>query len=350
MNSRICYYESMALPNFLRKLKSAIDHEYKRTLYRNLVFKGGGVRGIAYMGALEVLDEYRIIDNIERVAGTSAGAITAAVLSLRLSIPETHELFNTLELPKVPQSVTRPTHKLLPWIAEQQNAHRFVTRYGWYSSEYFYEWLIGIIEERCEGDGRATFADFKKYGFRDLYIVAANLSRQRAEVFSEQTTPHVAVADAVRMSMSIPIYFEALQFDGQSFGSGDYYVDGGLFDNFPMHIFDQPNLASRSWAFRDGINWETLGLFLYPDHYLHPDQPEYPDNVWEFLSLALRNIYHSYELASYSSSSVDKHRTIEISDCGIDPTNFDILVGDEKYSQLYQSGVNAVRQFFSPED
>ena len=51
----------MALPNFLKQLKSAIDHEYKRTLYRNLVFKGGGVRGIAYMGALEVLDEYRIV-------------------------------------------------------------------------------------------------------------------------------------------------------------------------------------------------------------------------------------------------------------------------------------------------
>lgn len=338
----------MALPNFLQKLKSAIDHEYKRTLYRNLVFKGGGVRGIAYMGALEVLDEFRIIDNIERVAGTSAGAITAAVLSLRLSMPETRELFNTLELPQVPQSVTSPTQKLLPWIQEQQAAHRFITRYGWYSSEYFYEWLIGVIEERCDGNGRATFADFKHRGFRDLHIVAANLSRQRAEVFSELNTPDVAVADAVRMSMSIPIYFEALRFDGQSFGSGDYYVDGGLFDNFPMHIFDRPDLASRPWAFRDGINWETLGLFLYPDHYLHPDQPEYPENVWEFLSLTFRNIYHSYELASYSSSTVDQHRTIEISDCGIDPTDFDIQLGDEKYNQLYESGASAVRKFFSP--
>ncbi|MEE8355670.1 MAG: hypothetical protein V3R33_00035, partial [Anaerolineales bacterium] len=53
----------MALPNFVNKIKSAIDHEFKRNLYRNLVFKGGGVRGIAYMGALEVLDEYRIVEN-----------------------------------------------------------------------------------------------------------------------------------------------------------------------------------------------------------------------------------------------------------------------------------------------
>ena len=54
----------MVLPKFLKQIKSTIDHEYKKSLYRNLVFKGGGVRGIAYMGALEVLDEYRIVENI----------------------------------------------------------------------------------------------------------------------------------------------------------------------------------------------------------------------------------------------------------------------------------------------
>lgn len=338
----------MALPNFLKQIKSALDHEYKRTLYRNLVFKGGGVRGIAYMGALEVLDEYRIVENIERVAGTSAGAIAAAMLSLRLTIPETRDLFNSLELSKIPQSTLKPKRWNLPRFAEEENYRRFITRYGWYSSEYFYEWLMEAIGSQCDGNGQATFAEFRKRGFRDLHIVAANISRQRAEVFSAHNTPDVAVADAVRMSMSIPIFFEALQFDGKSLGSGDYYVDGGLFDNFPMHIFDLPELAGRNWSYREGINWETLGLFLYPDRYLHPAEPEIPSNVWEYLSLALRNLYQSHELASYQTSSVDQHRTIEISDCGIDATDFDIALGDEKYTKLYQSGVNAVRSFFDP--
>lgn len=338
----------MALPNFIKQIKSAIDHEYKRTLYRNLVFKGGGVRGIAYMGALEVLDEYRIIENIERVAGTSAGAIAAAVLSLRLTIPDTRDLFNTLELSKIPQSKIKTRRWNLPRFAEEENYRRFITKYGWYSSLYFYEWLMEIIGSQCDGNGRATFGEFKERGFRDLYIVAANISRQRSEVFSAHHSPDVAVADAVRMSMSIPIFFEALRFDGKSFGEGDYYVDGGLFDNFPMHIFDQPELAGRNWSFRDGINWETLGLFLYPDRYLNPAEPEDPSHVWEYLSLALRNLYQSHELASYQTSIVDQHRTIEISDCGIDTTDFDIDVGDEKYTKLYQSGSNAVRSFFQP--
>lgn len=339
----------MALPNFLQQIKSAIDHEYKRTLYRNLVFKGGGVRGIAYMGALEVLDEYRIIENIERVAGTSAGAIAAAILSLRLPIPETRDLFNTLELSKIPQSSNKPKRWKILGITEEENYHRFLTKYGWYSSQYFYEWLMEVIGEQCDGNGRATFEEFQQRGFRDLHIVAANISRQRSEVFSVQNTPYVAVADAVRMSMSIPIFFESLQFDGKSFGEGDYYVDGGLFDNFPMHIFDQPELAGRNWSFREGINWETLGLFLYPDNYLNPTDPEIPSNVWEYLSLALRNLYQSHELASYQSSIVDQHRTIEISDCGIDTTDFEIEIGDEKYNRLYQSGVDAARAFFEPD-
>lgn len=338
----------MTLPKFLQQIKSAIDHEYKRTLYRNLVFKGGGVRGIAYMGALEVLDEYRIIENIERVAGTSAGAITAAILALRLPIPETRDLFNTLELSRIPQSTLKPRRLKLPRFVEEESYRRFLTRYGWYSSVYFYEWFMEVVARQCAGNGRATFQEFRERGFRDLYIVAANLSRQRAEVFSAQHTPEVAVADAVRMSMSIPIFFEALRFDGKSFGSGDYYVDGGLFDNFPMHIFDLPELAGRNWSYRDGVNWETLGLFLYPDQYMHPAEPEIPANVWEYLSLALRNLYQSHELSSYQTSIVDQYRSIEISDCGIDPTDFEIKIGDAKYTQLYESGKYAVRNFFDP--
>jgi NTE family protein len=338
----------MVLPNYLKQIKSAIDHEYKRSLYRNLVFKGGGVRGIAYMGALEVLDEYRVVENIERVAGTSAGAIAAALVSFRLSIPETKALFNSLDLKKIPQSTTKPRRFKLPRFAEDESYLRFLTKYGWYSSEYFYHWLEKVIADQCGGDGRATFAKFGDLGFRDLYIVAANISRQRPEIFSAFHTPDVAVADAVRMSMSIPIFFEALRFDGKSFGNGDYYVDGGLFDNFPMHIFDKPELSGRNWTYRDGINWETLGLFLYPDRYLHPSEPENPSNVWEYLTLALRNLYQSYELTYYETSTVNQHRTIEISDRGIATTDFDITLEGDKYNLLYESGKLAVMDFFSP--
>ncbi len=339
----------MALPKFVNQIKSAIDHEFKRNLYRNLVFKGGGVRGIAYLGALEVLDEYRVVENIQRVAGTSAGAIAATLLSFRLSITDTTDLFNSLDFTQVPQAETKPPKRRFLRIPEEESSRRFFRDYGWYSSEYFYYWLQRTIAGQCAGNPRASFSDFKDLGFRDLFIVSTNISRQRAEVFSADNTPDVAVADAVRMSMSIPIFFEALRFDGKNFGDGDYYVDGGLYDNFPVHIFDQHEYAGRAWAYRNGVNWETLGLFLYPDKYLYPSEPEIPTNVWEYLNLALRNLYHSHEMAGYRFNSVDQHRSIEISDCGIASTDFEISLGDDKYQELYASGRIAVRDFFGSE-
>ena len=44
--------------------------------FRNLVFEGGGVKGIAYAGAVAVLEDKGILPGIRRVAGTSAGAIS----------------------------------------------------------------------------------------------------------------------------------------------------------------------------------------------------------------------------------------------------------------------------------
>ncbi len=152
---------------------------------------------------------------------------------------------NSLDFNKVPQNVIKSTGRKIFWFPEEYNSRRFFKKFGWYSSEYFYDWLEEVIAGQCDGNRRATFSDFKDRDFRDLYIMATNVSRQRVEVFSADHTPEVAVADAVRMSMSIPIFFEALRFDGQKFGDGDYYVDGGLYDNFPTHIFDEPVYAGR---------------------------------------------------------------------------------------------------------
>lgn len=336
----------MELPDFIKSIKTTIDLEFKKNLYRNLVMRGGGVRGIAYVGALEVLEEFDIIDNIERVAGTSAGAIGATLLSFRLSMAETKALFDSLDFSQIPRKVEKNKHLPFWEIERAACLERFFARYGWYTSEYFHQWLEGVIAEQCAGDTRATFAQFKERGFRDLYIVATNISRHRAEVFSAEKTPDVAVADAVRMSMSIPLFFEALRFDGQNFGDGDYYVDGGLYDNYPMHIFDQPGFANRSWAYLNNVNWETLGLFLHSPQTEKQEESVQPEDVWEFLHLTLSNVFNAFQIASYQTNPVDSHRTIEISDSGISSVEFDIDPGGEKYNALYEAGQQAAYDFF----
>ena len=201
------------LPDFIRNIRSKLDLAVKKNIYRNLVFKGGGVRGIAYVGALEVLDELGVVDPIQRVAGTSAGAFAATLVSFRKSIPETKAILDTLDVKRIPQKRTK-SRKLKFWeTIDDESYLRFFNRYGWYSSQYFYDWIQDVIADQCDGNRRATFSEFRDRGFRDLYIVASNISRQRAEFFSADRSPNVAVADAVRMSVSIPIFFEALRFE-----------------------------------------------------------------------------------------------------------------------------------------
>ena len=56
--------------------------------FTNLVFEGGGVKGIAYIGAMQVLQEKGVLKNIKRVGGTSAGAINATLFALGYSIAD----------------------------------------------------------------------------------------------------------------------------------------------------------------------------------------------------------------------------------------------------------------------
>lgn len=315
--------------------------------YRNMVFKGGGVRGIAYMGALEELDNLGVTEGVERVAGTSAGAITATLLSFRLTISQTIDVFNTLDLSQVPQKSAHSSRggKIVN-LANPGSYKRLFEKYGWYSSEYFYQWISQTIAEQCNENERATFNDFAQLGFRDLYIVASNISRHRPEVFSMKTTPDVSVADAVRLSMSIPLYFEALRFDGSEFGNGDYYVDGGLYDNYPLELFDDKSYVSDPGQFKDGINFESLGLFLSPEKTKYDDVADYPKNLWEFVALTGRNFYDSHQLAGLEKNVMDEKRTITISDCGVSSVDFDIHPDSEIYQQLYDSGRQAVQEYF----
>lgn len=46
--------------------------------FKHLVFEGGGVKGIAWVGASEVLEQKGVLPDIERVGGTSAGAGNAS--------------------------------------------------------------------------------------------------------------------------------------------------------------------------------------------------------------------------------------------------------------------------------
>lgn len=326
--------------------------------FKNLAFQGGGVKTLAYQGALRVLAERKILAQIERVVGTSAGAFVAMLVAFRLPVEETVALFNAMDFSQVP--ATRTT-KELTWqppkmlepsleriVGNLEGVQRLIYKYGWYANERGYTWLQDMIGQQCGGNGRATFAEFKERGYRDLYVAVTNISTRRLEVFCVENTPDVAVADALLMSQSIPLFFEAVQFDGEKIGEeGHFYGDGGVLNNFPIHVFDRKEFAIENEWYVNGVNWETLGLRLYTP-YNCPGANRPITNLLGYMSNLLEAMVESQD-AVFESSQVDKWRTINISNCCVALTDFSVRPhpDNEKFQKLLAAGQQAAEEFLT---
>src|SRR5688572_31969488 len=81
-------------------ISGRINAQTDPVVYRNLVFEGAGLRGIAYVGAVEMLDSLGVLQNIERVGGTSAGAIIALAIALRYTPDEMKEMVSKINFNK----------------------------------------------------------------------------------------------------------------------------------------------------------------------------------------------------------------------------------------------------------
>jgi NTE family protein len=278
--------------------------------YTNLVFEGGGVKVVAYCGALEVLEQAGVLGQLTAVAGTSAGAITATLVALGYSPAELRETMLDLNFRRFEDGVL-------------EGPIRLVEHYGWYRGTAFKKWMAKQIGAKL-GSQQATFADLAAVGRPDLRVVATDVATQQPEIFSLASSPDVAVADAVRMSMSIPFFFAAIERDGS------VYVDGGVTWNYPVEIFDG-----------EQANPQTLGLHL--DWTGHPPPPA--TDVHDLVVFA-KVVYESVlamQVDFFQRSRADLERTVIIDDLGILATDFDIT--REQKLELIARGAAATRTF-----
>ena len=200
--------------------------------FQNLVLEGGGVKGIAYAGAFEVLEQQGILGKVGPVAGTSAGAITATLVALRYEPDQIRSLIFNIPFEKFKDGGSTGLFRLFK-------------RFGWFEGDYFLDLMRCLITTQTKKPG-TTFKDLKDMGFRDLHVFSTDLSTGKSKEFSAATTPGVEVALAVRMSMSIPLFFASVDFEDHLF------VDGGVLRNYPIDAFDN----------RQEVNPATLGLHL----------------------------------------------------------------------------------------
>lgn len=143
------------------------------------------------------------------------------------------------------------------------------------------------------------------------------------------TNQDFSIAKAVRMSSTIPFYFEPVKWKTPKWKQPCYMVDGGLLSNYPIWIFDSPNIP----------RWPTFG-FHFVKNEIQAEPVPYEDPISMFKGL-FKTMMQAHDLRHLDKES--KARTIAIPTGTITSTKFQLTTEEKEW--LYQSGFHAAEKF-----
>ena len=307
----------------------------------DLVLEGGGVKGIALAGAIEVLEErgYRV----NRVAGSSAGSIAGALATA--GIPAT-------TMVKVLRETDYRRFEDGPWWTRTLlgKGLSILLHNGIHRGAYLREWLDEQLAAHGEPGRTGTFADLRytdpepeidvtgAHAYR-LVVTVSDLTAGRLRYLPMDaddvgSTPDtLRVMDAVRASTSIPLFFRPVRWKN-AFGKPAVLVDGGLLSNFPVSVFDRPE--------GEVPRWPTFGIKLSA-------KPEADFGVQNRIrgplsfGKAVADTVTGFYDRMHIDSSHSVARTIFIDTAAVRPTQFDL--SDDEREMLYRKGRKAATDF-----
>lgn len=200
------------------------------------VFSGGGVKAYAFMGALQSIDEHEL--TLERVAGTSAGAIIASLIAANYQTEDIQQLLDELDLNKLldpPMLTTIFPLSKWPFLYFQMGINK---------GEKFERWLYQLLAAK----NIYTFNDLKE---GQLKVIVSDLTLGRLVVIPDDLKSiydiepnYFPVSTAIRMSAGFPYFFMPKKLPGKT-NKKSVIVDGGLLSNFPLWVFENENGDKR---------------------------------------------------------------------------------------------------------
>jgi NTE family protein len=296
------------------------------------VFSGGGIKGLAFAGALQAAAEAGYTEWVD-LAGTSAGAITAMALAVGYDARGLRELFG-FDFSKIDD---RGGPFGLGVVVNY--FHHGVTR-----GKALTRWIESLLENApLKKNGRAPVV----FGDLDgrLRVVGADIVHSRMVVFpddvasylDEHGKPFVSdefpIATAVRISSGYPGYFPPIALRNAATGKDGALVDGGVTSGFPVFLFDTPEPKRATWAFR-----------LYDG--TPPERPPYHpitglvwpvDMISDVIDTAI-NALDDFELKTFGN------RVIAIPTGDVSALDFSL--SEAQKTELYDLGYAAGKAFF----
>ncbi len=321
--------------------QTANVHHYSGNI--DAVFEGGGVKGIGLVGAVRATEEQNC--TFVNVAGTSAGAIVAALVAAGYSADELELILKGLNFRKFLQ---RDFFSGIPGLGPILSVG---LEKGLYEGDYFEEWLRELLARK----NVHTFSDLilqpyandERYRYK-LQVIATDVTHCRMLRLPHdikrfgRDPDQLDVAFAVRMSMSIPFFFEPVTLQDQQ-GRTCYIVDGGVVSSFPVWLFDTPKGHEPEWP--------TIGFKL-----VEGDQRKVPQDQWQRRweingPISMFGALISTMLEANDARYIEDRefaRTIPIPTDGVSGTDFGL--SPQQVATLYQSGLTAGRQFWESFD
>ena len=181
--------------------------------YDTLVLSGGGIRGFIMLGALQYLKDKKILDNIETFIGTSIGTVISFLIIIGYDPSDIVVRFIQ--------------HKYLQRIQPASILGLLLKGNGVLCYDDFNKILEEMILEKM--DTLPTLGDILTIYGKNLVCITYNYSMKTEKMFTSKNDPSLKVLDALRMSCNLPFVFSHFQHEGQ------YYFDGFLSNNFPIH-------------------------------------------------------------------------------------------------------------------
>ncbi|ARB28160.1 patatin-like phospholipase family protein [Pseudomonas tolaasii] len=242
-----------------------------------LVLSGGGAKGVAFPGAIKALEENNALQGVQSVSGSSAGAISAALLASGMTAQAFTELSNNLDLSSLMDSSNALTRwfqkagsKIGNWLGKfsrhLQTATTVLPRLGT-EAEKLEELVrsqtratvlariaespskadlpaVKAIADKLRAGGAVTFSDLHTLSPHIPAIKTLNITgtgtfegRSQLVVFNTSLTPDMDVARAAHISAALPVVFKAPVEQGHGFqvdGERNAFQDGGLMLNTPV--------------------------------------------------------------------------------------------------------------------
>jgi len=293
--------------------------------FENLVFSGGGIKGVAYAGIPTVLKNYKILNNIKKVAGTSAGSIAALLIALKYKPKQIEKIISKLDFNNFIDTnlITKHIFKLFFYTGIQSGAR-------------LEKWIKAKIKYKT-GSESTTFAELFELTKIELVITAVDFDSQTVSYFSHKTSPDMPIWIAVRASTALPVYYEMVYYNGRR------YMDGGPLANYPIWVFDNPDSYEYNSELMCMANESTIGFRLITrncetsDNNLSRFMPNIFKVVIGLIDIMVNYIDDGYDVFDYTNRSVMIHIN------GVKATDFSL--SNDQLDLLKQTGIDATIKF-----